>query len=169
MAPIIAMGIVLAAPAVSVMYRPAYWEVGTLTAYLTIGTWLGAMSTFYTVVLMAAGTPKYMTLGSIAKIILFSALVFFVTPRFGVEGVAVMVSLTELGYLVVAMLGCRQIGVVAWKSDLAITAFGRGLPGGVQASLRPRPALVQRHTYRGHRRRRRRRDRRADLRWRAHH
>jgi O-antigen/teichoic acid export membrane protein len=124
MAPIIAMGIALAAPAVSVMYRPAYWEVGPLTAYLTIGTWLGAVSTSYTVVLMAAGTPKYMTLGSIAKIILFSALVFFVSPRFGVAGVAVLVSLTELGYLVVAVIGCRQIGVVAWKSDLAITAFG---------------------------------------------
>ena len=39
-------------------------------------------------------------------------------------GVAVLVSLTELGYLVVAMIGCRRIGVVAWKSDLAITAFG---------------------------------------------
>lgn len=124
MAPIIAMGIVLAPPAVSLMYRSAYWEVGTLTSYLTVGTWLGAVSTSYTVVLMAAGRPKYMSLGSVAKILLFTTFVFVVASRYGVPGVAVLVSLSELGYLGVAMFGCGKIGVVAWKSDLAITAFG---------------------------------------------
>lgn len=128
-APIIGMGVILAPPAVSVLYRANYWEVGPLASYLTIGTWLIAVSTSYTIILMATGRPKFVTLGSITKTILFASLVFVISPRFGVSGVALLVSLSEIGFLVVAVIGCRQVGVVAWKADLAITLFAAAYAG----------------------------------------
>jgi O-antigen/teichoic acid export membrane protein len=124
LAPIVAVGVVLAPPAVSLLYRPAYWEVGPLAAWLSIGTWLSAVSTSYTIVLMAASAPRFLTFGCIAKTALFAALVFPVSARYGVSGVAILASLSELGFLIVAQLGGRTVGVVAWKVDLALTAFG---------------------------------------------
>jgi hypothetical protein len=41
-----------------------------------------------------------------------------------VSGVAILVSLSEIGFLIVAELGGRTVGVVAWKVDLALTALG---------------------------------------------
>jgi O-antigen/teichoic acid export membrane protein len=126
LAPIIAMGVVLAPPAVSLLYRQPFWEVGPLAASLSIGTWLGAVSTSYTIVLMAAGAPRFLTFGSVTKTVLFAILVFPVSARYGVSGVAILVSLSEIGFLIVAELGGRTVGVVAWKIDLALTAFGVG-------------------------------------------
>ena len=123
-APLIAMGVVLAPPAVSLLYRRPFWDVGPLAASLSIGTWLGAVSTSYTIVLMAAGAPRFLTFGSITKTALFAILVFPVSSRYGVSGVAILVSLSEIGFLIVAELGGRTVGVVAWKVDLALTAFG---------------------------------------------
>ena len=123
LAPIVAMGIVLATPVVSLLYRRDYWDVGPLVAILTIGTWLGAISTSYTITLLAAGLPKYLAFGNIAKTVLFVSLIFFASERYGLAGVALLVSLSELGNLVVAMIGCRLTGTVAWKSDIAMTIF----------------------------------------------
>lgn len=123
LAPIVGMGIVLSAPVVSLLYRRDYWEVGPLVAILTIGTWLGAISTSYTITLLAAGLPKYLAFGNIAKTVLFVSLIFFASERYGLAGVALLVSLSELGNLVVAMIGCRLTGTVAWKTDIAMTIF----------------------------------------------
>ena len=118
------MGVVLAPPAVSLLYRQPFWDVGPLAASLSIGTWLGAVSTSYTIVLMAAGAPRFLTFGSITKTVLFATLVFPVSARYGVSGVALLVSLSEIGFLIVAELGGRTVGVVAWKVDLALTVLG---------------------------------------------
>ncbi len=123
LAPIVAMGVVLAPPAVSLLYRRPFWDVGPLAASLSIGTWLGAISTSYTIVLMAAGAPRFLTFGSIAKTVLFATLVFPISAHYGVSGVAILVSLSEIGFLIVAELGGRTVGVVAWKVDVALTAF----------------------------------------------
>jgi O-antigen/teichoic acid export membrane protein len=123
LAPLVAMGVVLAPPAVSLLYRKPFWDVGPLAAALSIGTWLGAISTSYTIVLMAAGAPRFLTFGSITKTVLFAILVFPVSAHYGVSGVAILVSLSEIGFLIVAELGGRTVGVVAWKVDLALTAF----------------------------------------------
>jgi len=120
-APVIAMGAVLAAPAVAILYRRQYWEVGKLVSCLLIGTWLGAISASYGSVLMAAGRPKYLSVGSVVKAVTFLALVFFIAPRFGVVGVAIWLGISEIGSLAVAAFGWREIGLSAWKSDVVIT------------------------------------------------
>jgi O-antigen/teichoic acid export membrane protein len=127
--PGIAFGVALAPAAVSILYRPTYHAVGPLAAYLSIGTWLGILSTSYTVVLLAAGRPKFMSLGLAVKVILLWSLVWFVAPRFGVGGVAILTSLSEVGLLVVSMLACRRLRNVTLWADLGITTLGAGLVG----------------------------------------
>jgi O-antigen/teichoic acid export membrane protein len=116
--PMIALGVALAPAVVSILYRPAYHAVGPLAAYLSIGSWLGILSTSYTVVLLAASRPKFMSLGLAAKVVVLWSLVWFVAPRYGVGGVAILTSLSEIGLLVVSL----------W-ADLGITALGAGLVG----------------------------------------
>jgi O-antigen/teichoic acid export membrane protein len=126
MAPLVAMGIALAPAVVSLVYPPAYQAVGPLTSLLAVGTWIASLASSYSVVVMAGGMPKYMSLGNVAKTLLFVGLVGLVSPRFGVSGVAVLVSLSELGLLAVGIVGSARLGVVAWRFDLVITVFGAG-------------------------------------------
>jgi O-antigen/teichoic acid export membrane protein len=126
MAPLVAMGVALAPPVVSLVYPPAYHAVGPLTSLLAIGTWIASLSSTYSSVVMAGGTPKYMSLGNVAKTVLFVGLVWLVSPRFGVAGVALLVSLSELALLAAGMIGSARVGLVAWRADLAITACGAG-------------------------------------------
>jgi O-antigen/teichoic acid export membrane protein len=121
-APVIGMGIVLSPPLVTLLYRAEYWEVGPIVACLTIGTWLGAISTSYMVTLLASGRPKFLAIGNFAKTVIFTSLIFLVYGRFGLLGVAVLVSLSEIGNLTVALIGCRRTGLM-WKTDVAITLF----------------------------------------------
>ncbi len=129
LAPGIALGIAMAPAVVNLLYRPAYHAVGPLAAYLSIGTWLGILSTSYTVVLLAAAQPKFMSLGLAVKVTILWSLVWFVAPRFGVAGVAILTSLSEVGLLVVAMLACRPMRNGTLWADLGITTLGVVLVG----------------------------------------
>jgi hypothetical protein len=52
-----------------------------------------------------------------------------VASRFGAAGVAVVVSLSELGLIAVSMVGCRRFKVVSLGLDLGITLAGAALVG----------------------------------------
>lgn len=125
--PVIALGVALAPAVVNILYRPAYHAVGPLAAYLSIGSWLGILSTSYTVVLLAAARPKFLSLGQAAKVVVLWSLVWIVAPRYGVGGVAILTSLSEVGLLVVSMLACRRLHNVTLWADLGITTLGAGL------------------------------------------
>ena len=125
--PVIALGVALAPAVVNILYRPAYHAVGPLAAYLSIGSWLGILSTSYTVVLLAAARPKFLSLGQAAKVVVLWSLVWIVAPRYGVGGVAILTSLSEVGLLVVSMLACRRLRNVTLWADLGITTLGAGL------------------------------------------
>lgn len=127
--PLIALGVALAPAVVGILYRPAYHAVGPLTAYLAIGSWLGILSTSYTVVLLASARPKYMSLGLAVKVAILWSLAWWVAPRYGVAGVAILTSLSEVGVLVVSMLACRPLRNVTLWADLGITTLGAGLVG----------------------------------------
>ena len=127
--PGIALGVAMAPHVVSILYRPAYHSVGPLTAYLSIGTWLSIISTSYTVVLLAAARPKFLSLGLAVKVVSLASLVWFVAPRFGLAGMAILTSLSELGLIGVSMLACRRLHNVTFLADLGITALGAVLVG----------------------------------------
>lgn len=129
MVPLMALGVALSPALVRLLYRPNFHPVGMLASYLCIGTWLTMVSTSYGVVLLAGARPKYMSLGQMVKVILLVAPAWIVAPRFGVAGVAVVVSLSELGLIAVSMVGCRRFRVVSVGWDLGITLAGAALVG----------------------------------------
>jgi O-antigen/teichoic acid export membrane protein len=129
MVPVMALGVALAPALVRLIYRPNFYPVGMLASYLCIGTWLNTVSTSYSVVLLAGARPKYVSLGQLVKGILLVGPAWLVAPRFGAAGVAVVVSLSELGFIAVAMVGCRRFKVVSLGWDLGITLAGAALVG----------------------------------------
>jgi O-antigen/teichoic acid export membrane protein len=129
MAPLMALGVAMSPALVRLMYRPNFHPVGMLASYLCIGTWLTMVSTSYGIVLLAGARPKYMSLGQMVKVILLVGPAWLVAPRFGAAGVAVVVSLSELGLIAVSMVGCRRFKVVSVGWDLGITLAGAALVG----------------------------------------
>jgi O-antigen/teichoic acid export membrane protein len=129
MAPLMALGVALSPALVRLMYRPNFHPVGILASYLCIGTWLTMVSTSYTIVLLAGARPKYMSLGQLMKVILLVGPAWIAATRFGAAGVAVVVSLSELGLIAVSMVGCRRFKVVSVGWDLGITLTGAALVG----------------------------------------
>ena len=129
MAPLMALGVALSPALVQLMYRPNFHPVGMLASYLCIGTWLTMVSTSYGIVLLAGARPKYMSLGQLVKVILLVGPAWIAATRFGAAGVAVVVSLSELGLIAVSMVGCRRFKVVSVGWDLGITLAGAALVG----------------------------------------
>lgn len=133
--PAVALGVAVAPDVVYLLYRPAFHAVGPLAAILSVGTWLAIVSTSYGVVLLAAGRPRALSLGLGAKLALLVGFLLFVAPRFGLTGVAVAVSLSELGTLLVNLIACRSLHAAAWPADLAMTALGAVLVAAFSAAL----------------------------------
>jgi O-antigen/teichoic acid export membrane protein len=129
MVPLMALGVALSPALVRLLYRPNFHPVGMLSAYLCIGTWLTMLSTSYGVVLLAGARPKYMSLGQMVKVILLLGPAWIVAPRFGAAGVAVVVSLSEIGLIAVSMIGCWRFKVVSVGWDLGMTLAGAALVG----------------------------------------
>ena len=129
MAPLMALGVALSPALVRLLYRPNFHPVGMLAAYLCIGTWLTMVSTSYGVVLLAGARPKYMSLGQLLKVILLVVPAWLAASRFGAAGVAVVVSLSELGLIAVSMVGCWRFRVVSVGWDLGMTIAGAALVG----------------------------------------
>ena len=127
--PVVALGVAMASPAVNLLYRPNFHAIGPLASYLSIGTWLGSLSISYTVVLLAAGRPKFLSLGLAVKLVVLATLVWFVAPRYGVRGIAILTSLSEVGLLAVSMLACRRLHTVTFWPDLGLTVAGAALVG----------------------------------------
>jgi hypothetical protein len=80
-------------------------------------------------VLLAGARPKYLSLGQMVKVILLVGPAWIAASRFGAAGVAVVVSLSELGLIAVSMVGCRRFKVVSVGWDLGITLAGVALVG----------------------------------------
>lgn len=129
MVPLMALGVAMSPALVRLIYRPNFYPVGLLASYLCIGTWLNMVSTSYSIVLLAGARPKYLSLGQMVKVILLVGPAWIAASRFGAAGVAVVVSLSELGLIAVSMVGCRRFKVVSVGWDLGITLAGVALVG----------------------------------------
>lgn len=121
-APAMGMGIAMSPPMVQLLYDVRYHDVGPLVSLLLVGTWLSAIGTSYATIVLAAGQPKYMSFGNALKFVLFIGPVFFVSDRFGVRGVALLLSLAELGVIAALLVGCRGLGVITWQAEIGMSA-----------------------------------------------
>jgi hypothetical protein len=70
-----------------------------------------------------------MSLGQLLKVILLVVPAWLAASRFGAAGVAVVVSLSELGLIAVSMVGCWRFRVVSVGWDLGMTIAGAALVG----------------------------------------
>jgi O-antigen/teichoic acid export membrane protein len=127
--PVLAIGIAMSPQLVELMYDDRYRAVGVLASLFCIGAWLSTLASSYGVVLLAAGKPKFLSLGNAAKLILLASAIGFVVPRFGVVGAALVVSLSELGLVVVSALACRPLGTATIGADLGLCVAVAALVG----------------------------------------
>jgi O-antigen/teichoic acid export membrane protein len=113
-----ALLIVTAQPLVQVFYDGRYRATGPILSLLVVRTWLETMSVSYGTVLLAAGRPKYISLGVGLRTGLFLILVWPAFHQFGVVGVAGATAASELGVLVACLAGASRIGVLSIRHDL---------------------------------------------------
>lgn len=129
LAPVMALAVAMAPPALSLLYDDRYHRAGTIAAFLAIGSWFATISNSYGVVLLAAGRPKALSVANASKLVSFASLLWFATARYGIEGAALVIGLSEIVFLVVAQLACRREHVVTLAADLGITCGAAALVG----------------------------------------
>jgi O-antigen/teichoic acid export membrane protein len=128
--PAFALAISMAPSVVSILYDPRYHRVGRMASYLLIGTWLSTIATSYIIVLLANAQPKFFSFGQAAKTIISFVLIWLIAPRFGIEAVALVVGISELGLIAFVAYGCKSLHVVTLGAELGFTAIGAVLTGG---------------------------------------
>lgn len=128
--PAFALAISMAPSVVSILYDPRYHRVGRMASYLLIGTWLSTIATSYVIVLLANAQPKLISFGQAAKTIVSFILVWLIAPRLGIEAVALVVGVSELGLIAFVAYGCKSLHVVTLGAELGFTAIGAVLTGG---------------------------------------
>jgi O-antigen/teichoic acid export membrane protein len=111
------------------LYDDRYHRGGTVAAFLAIGSWFATISSSYGVVLLAAGRPKALSAANAAKVLSFTAFLWFAAARFGIEGAALVMGLSELVFLVVAQVAARREQVVTLGADVGITVGAAALVG----------------------------------------
>lgn len=119
LAPIAAACIAGAEPAVRFLYDPRWHDAARLCALLVAGSWLNVLSASYGSVILAYGRPKVITMGTALRAVICGAGFWPVYRAWGIEGVAVLVSASELGVYGV----CATAGVRLGVSTLAIDAL----------------------------------------------
>jgi O-antigen/teichoic acid export membrane protein len=122
---------VIAEPTIQIMYRQPYWAAGQILAVLAIGTWIGTISYTYGAVLLAAGRPKYISFGTAGKTALFLAAAFPLYAKYGVLGIAIAVSISELASLIPMVIGARTLKVANPAGELLLTGAGAGFAIGL--------------------------------------
>lgn len=140
-APLIGLGIALVSPLASILYDQRYAEVGALATWLSLGTWLNAVTVSYGVVVLAVGQPKYISIGTGVKTVAFILLVWPATAHLGPTGAAVAMSASEIAVTAFCWAGARRSGVGTLASDLgasllAVASAVAGLAGfyGIRAA-----------------------------------
>ncbi|OGQ14503.1 MAG: hypothetical protein A2138_20395, partial [Deltaproteobacteria bacterium RBG_16_71_12] len=129
LAPLLALAVAMAPPALTLLYDERYHRAGTVAAFLAIGSWFATISSSYGVVLLAMGRPKALSVANAAKLVSFASLLWLAAARYGIEGAALVVALSEVAFLVVAQLAARRERVVTVAADLGITCGVAALVG----------------------------------------
>jgi O-antigen/teichoic acid export membrane protein len=112
----------VAYPLIAFLYDERYAEAGPLMAWLTAGTWLSILESTYGAIALASGEPRWISYGTVAKTALFGALVAPVFGRWGLEGVAVLVSLSTVTLVLTNGWAASRRGLASWSVDLGSSA-----------------------------------------------
>lgn len=111
----------VAYPLISFLYDDRYSLAGPLMAWLTLGTWLSILESTYGAIVLSIGEPRWITLGTVAKTLIFGALVVPVFNRWNIEGVAVLVSLSTFALVLTNGWAVHKRGLSSIAVDLAAT------------------------------------------------
>lgn len=125
-------------PLINLLYDDRYLLAGPLMGWLTLGTWLSILESTYGAIALARGEPRWITFGTMGKTVVFAALVVPVFSHWGIEGVAVLVSLSTLALVGTTAWAARRGGLASLGADvvgtvamLACASAARALHGAV--------------------------------------
>lgn len=121
LAPVLALTIAVAQPAITLLYDERYHRAGLIATFLAVGTWLGTISSSYNVVLLAAGRPKALSVANGVKTLVFTVPLWLAATHFGVDGAALAIGLSDVAFLVVAQLAARKEKVLTLTADVGVT------------------------------------------------
>lgn len=120
----------VAYPLIAFLYDERYASAGPLMAWLTLGTWLSILESTYGAIALSIGEPRWITYGTVAKTAVFGALVAPAFARWGIEGVAVLVSLSTGALVITNAWAAARRGLSSIPVDLASTLAMLGLAWG---------------------------------------
>jgi O-antigen/teichoic acid export membrane protein len=127
--PAFALAIAMSPELIALLYDPRYHRVGRITSWLLIGTWLSIVGSSYGVVLLANAQPKFLSFAQATKTAVFFVLIMQVAPRWGIEAVALAVSLSEIASLALVAYGSRELKIVTVFHEIGFTVLGIALIG----------------------------------------
>ncbi len=138
-APGVAALMAVAEPLVALLYDPRFHAAGGILRWLAIGTWLNVASVSNGAAVLAAGLPKYVAIGMALRAAIFFGLVGPVFGKLGLDGVAALVGISELGVLGAYVVGARRLGIWTPLRDLVLSVLVLSVGFGL-AALFPRLA-----------------------------
>ena len=104
-------------PFVSLIYDARYQAVGAIGVLLLAGIWIQSLSSAYGSMLLAAGTPRPMTIGFMLRFATFLLGVNHIYHAGGILAASMLVSASELPVAVVCFLGSRRRGLASGRQD----------------------------------------------------
>jgi O-antigen/teichoic acid export membrane protein len=113
------MGVAL--PVITFLYDDRYTLAGPLMAWLTLGTWLSILESTYGAIALAFGEPKWITYGTVTKTLIFGAAVAPVFATWGIEGVAILVSLSTLALVFTNAWAVHRRALASLPVDVGAT------------------------------------------------
>ena len=107
--PISILLIVWAPWIVRFLYDPRYAAASGILRLLAIGTWIQTVQVTYGLVVLAAGRPSYISVGFLLRLTIFLTLIVPCFRRFGMEGMAGVMAISEVGVLISCMYGAYRV------------------------------------------------------------
>jgi len=116
----------VAYPLIAFLYDDRYELAGPLMAWLTLGTWLSILETTYGAIVLSMGEPRWITYGTVAKTLVFGALVLPMFHAYSIQGVAVLISLATLALVATNAWAVAKRNLASVAMDVGSTV---ALPG----------------------------------------
>lgn len=101
-----------------VLYPKNFWGAIYIFNILIVGSVFRVFDESYRVFNMAAGKPVYSTIGSAVSVLVFCVVLWPLYLKWGTHGLALAYSFSQLGALVVAVVGVCKLQLWDFKTDI---------------------------------------------------